>query len=113
MNQRELSRREFLKSASSLAAVGMFGGGANLSLVSGAIAASGKPIPPPFLPKTSFNYWDILKEKTFWLIGTSYLFISLGVYIVSDFIVTYGVVELKFHILSPQPSSAFWPLRVS
>jgi MFS family permease len=29
------------------------------------------------------------------LIGASYFFISLGVYIVSDFIVTYGVVELK------------------
>jgi MFS family permease len=49
----------------------------------------------PPLSKTSFNYWDIIRERTFWLIGTSYLFISLGVYIVSDFIVTYGVVELK------------------
>ena len=29
------------------------------------------------------------------MIGASYLFISVGVYIVSDFIVTYGVVELK------------------
>ncbi len=54
-----------------------------------------KPIPPPPLPKTSFNYWDIIKERTFWLIGASYLFISLGVYIVADFIVTYGVVELR------------------
>ena len=51
----------------------------------------------PSLPpsKTTFNYWDIIKERTFWLIGVSYFFISLGVYIVSDFIVTYGVVELK------------------
>jgi sugar phosphate permease len=51
----------------------------------------------PSLPpsKTTFNYWDIIKERTFWLIGASYFFISLGVYIVSDFIVTYGVVELK------------------
>jgi MFS family permease len=52
-------------------------------------------ISSPPLSKTSFNYWDIIRERTFWLIGTSYLFISLGVYIVSDFIVTYGVVELK------------------
>jgi sugar phosphate permease len=43
----------------------------------------------------SFNYWDIIKERTFWLIGASYLFISIAVYIVTDFIVTYGVVELK------------------
>jgi sugar phosphate permease len=49
--------------------------------------------PPP--SKTTFNYWDIIKERTFWLIGASYLFISLGVYVVVDFIVTYGVVELK------------------
>ena len=54
-----------------------------------------KSIPSPPLSETSFNYWDILKERTFWLIGVSYLFISLAVYIVSDFIVTYGVVELK------------------
>src|SRR4030042_5322993 len=51
------------------------------------------PSQPPSEP--SFNYWDVIKERTFWLIGASYLFISLGVYIVSDFIVTYGVVELK------------------
>src|SRR4030042_1973298 len=43
----------------------------------------------------SFNYWDIIKERTFWLIGASYLFISIAVYIITDFIVTYGVVELK------------------
>ena len=54
-----------------------------------------KSIPSPPLSETSFNYWDILKERTFWLIGASYLFISIAVYIVSDFIVTYGVVELK------------------
>jgi MFS family permease len=54
-----------------------------------------KPI--PFFPPSElpFTYWDILKDRKFWLIGASYLFISLGVYIVSDFIVTYGVVELK------------------
>jgi sugar phosphate permease len=51
----------------------------------------------PSLPpsQTSFSYWAIAKERTFWLIGASYLFISVAVYIVSDFIVTYGVVELK------------------
>ncbi len=56
---------------------------------------SAKLIPSPPLSKTTFNYWDIIKGRTFWLIGASYFFISLGVYIVSDFIVTYGVVELK------------------
>ena len=54
-----------------------------------------KSIPSPPPSKTTFNYWDIIKERTFWLIGASYFFISLGAYIVSDFIVTYGVVELK------------------
>jgi sugar phosphate permease len=52
-------------------------------------------IPSPPLPKTSFNYWAIAKERTFWLIGTSYFFISVPIYIISDFLVTYGVVELK------------------
>jgi len=47
------------------------------------------------LSEASINYWDIIKGRTFWLIGVSYLFISIAVYIVSDFIVTYGVVELK------------------
>jgi sugar phosphate permease len=47
------------------------------------------------LPETSFHYWNMMKDRTFWLIGISYFFISLGVYIVSDFIVTYGVMELK------------------
>jgi OFA family oxalate/formate antiporter-like MFS transporter len=51
--------------------------------------------PPPPLSQTSFNYRAIAKEPTFWWIGVSYLFISVAVYIVSDFIVTYGVVELK------------------
>jgi len=43
----------------------------------------------------SFSYGEVLKGSRFWLIGISYLFISMGVYIVSDFIVTYGVIELK------------------
>jgi sugar phosphate permease len=51
------------------------------------------PSPPP--SEIPFTYRDIIRERKFWLIGASYLFISLGVYIVSDFIVTYGVVELK------------------
>ncbi len=54
-----------------------------------------KTIPSQPPSETSFNYWDVIKERTFWLIGASYFFISLGVYIVSDFIVTYGVMELK------------------
>lgn len=49
-------------------------------------------LPPSEIP---FTYWDIVKDRKFWLIGASYFFISLGVYIISDFIVTYGVVELK------------------
>jgi sugar phosphate permease len=49
-------------------------------------------LPPSEIP---FTFWDIIKNRKFWLIGTCYLFISIGVYIVSDFIVTYGVVELK------------------
>jgi sugar phosphate permease len=55
--------------------------------------AQSTPSSPLF--RTSFNYRAIAKEPTFWLIGASYLFISVAVYIVSDFIVTYGVVELK------------------
>ncbi len=46
MRQRMLSRREFLESAGAAAALGIIGGGASLSLVSGAAAAPGKPIPP-------------------------------------------------------------------
>jgi sugar phosphate permease len=54
-----------------------------------------RSVPSSPLSKTSFNYWAIAKERTFWLIGISYFFISVAVYIVSDFIVTYGVAELK------------------
>jgi len=43
------------------------------------------------------NYRDLLRENQFWLIGASYLFISFGCYILTDFIVTYGVVELKIN----------------
>jgi len=56
-----------------------------------------KWVPSSLPPQTSFNYRDIFKELQFWLIGVSYLFISLGAYILSDFIVTYGVMELKIH----------------
>ncbi len=52
-------------------------------------------IPSPPLRGASFNYRDMIKKHTFWLIGGSYLFISVAVYIVSDLIVTYGVMELK------------------
>jgi sugar phosphate permease len=54
-----------------------------------------KSIPSPLQSEITFHYWDIIKDSVFWLIGVSYLFISLGVYIVSDFIVTYGVTELE------------------
>jgi sugar phosphate permease len=51
--------------------------------------------PSPSLLQSSFSYREIAKEPVFWWIGASYSFISVAVYIVSDFIVTYGVVELK------------------
>jgi len=47
------------------------------------------------LNKDSFGYRDIVKKGRFWSISISYLFISAGVCIISDFIVTYGVMELK------------------
>ena len=56
---------------------------------------SAKSIATPSPSERLFNYLDIIKERTFWLIGASYYFISVGGYIISDFIVTYGVVELK------------------
>ncbi|MDI7259015.1 MAG: MFS transporter [Thermodesulfobacteriota bacterium] len=46
-------------------------------------------------PPSSFHYRDIFRERYFWLIGFSYFFISAGVYIITDLIVTYGVNELK------------------
>ena len=62
MSQRKLSRREFLESAGAAAAFGMLGGGASLSLVSGAIAAPGKPIPP-----LSVMYYGTYQEYVeFW-----------------------------------------------
>jgi sugar phosphate permease len=57
------------------------------------------------LPRNvSFNYWDIFQKGSFWLIGISYAFISAGAYVVSDFMVTYGVMELK---ISYQSASTF------
>lgn len=62
MSQRELSRREFLESAGAAAALAMLGGGASLSLVSGAIAAPGKPIPP----KSVMYYGNWQEYVEFW-----------------------------------------------
>ena len=56
---------------------------------------SSKSIPSSHPSSLSFSYREVLRRSHFWLIGTSYLLISMGVYIVSDFIVTYGVIELK------------------
>ena len=56
---------------------------------------------PPDVP---FNYWDIFQKAPFWLMGISYVFVSAGAYIVTDFMVTYGVVELK---ISYQGASTF------
>lgn len=54
-------------------------------MIPGQPASSG-----PLLP-----YPDILNKSHFWLIGISYLFISIGAYILSDFIVTYASNELS------------------
>lgn len=42
-----------------------------------------------------FRYHDIFRERAFWVIGVSYLLISFGAYILTDLIVSYGVMELK------------------
>ncbi len=62
MSERKLSRREFLESAGAAAALGMLGGDASLSLVSDAIAAPGKPIPP--LSVMYYSNWQEYVE--FW-----------------------------------------------
>jgi len=41
------------------------------------------------------NYFDILRERRFWIIGVSYLAISYGIYAIIDFIITYGTIELQ------------------
>ena len=43
----------------------------------------------------SRGYAEILKRGRFWVIGISYFAIAYGTYAVVDFIVTYGVMELK------------------
>jgi sugar phosphate permease len=54
-----------------------------------------KSIPFSSESHSSIHYKDVLRQGTFWLIGLSYSSISFGTYIITDFIVTYGVVELK------------------
>jgi sugar phosphate permease len=46
-------------------------------------------------PNKTMGYLEILKEGKFWIIGISYFAISYGTYSLLDFIVTYGVMELK------------------
>lgn len=41
------------------------------------------------------QYHEIFRQRAFWLIGLSYLLISFGAYILTDLIVSYGVMELK------------------
>lgn len=41
------------------------------------------------------GYFDILKQRQFWIIGISYFLISYGSYGLLDFIVTYGKMELN------------------
>jgi len=43
------------------------------------------------------GYSKIFTKQVFWLIGFAYLLIASGTYIILDFIVTYGVMELKIH----------------
>jgi MFS family permease len=52
-------------------------------------------IQPSLTFHSSFNYRDVFTWSGFWLIGTSYLFMTIGTFIIGDFIVTYGVMELK------------------
>jgi len=56
------------------------------------------------LPNQTMGYMDILREGKFWIIGISYFAISYGAYSLLDFIVTYGVMELK---ISYQAASFF------
>lgn len=49
----------------------------------------------PLTSSISLNCSSILKEKNFCLISISYLLISMGSYITTDFIVTYAIKELK------------------
>lgn len=53
-----------------------------------------RPVESPS-SQPAFRYRDIFKMRHFWLIGVSYLCISIGAYIITDLIVTYGVIELK------------------
>lgn len=55
-------------------------------------------------PNVPFNYWGIFQKAPFWLMGISYVFVSAGAYIVTDFMVAYGVMELK---ISYQGASTF------
>jgi sugar phosphate permease len=43
----------------------------------------------------TFRLLDLFRASSFWWIGISYFFISLSAYMISDFIVAYGVMELK------------------
>jgi len=54
-----------------------------------------RTVPSVTRTRTVFRARDLLKERSFWLIGISYFFISFAAYMISDFIVTYGVTELK------------------
>jgi sugar phosphate permease len=51
-------------------------------------------VSPEVQKKAIFRSRDLLRERSFWLIGISYFFISIAAYMISDFIVTYGVTEL-------------------
>ncbi|MBM4348804.1 MAG: MFS transporter [Deltaproteobacteria bacterium] len=56
---------------------------------------AGKTVLPHSPQKVNFRSWDLLRMPSFWLIGISYFFISIAAYMISDFIVVYGVMELK------------------
>jgi MFS family permease len=54
----------------------------------------GREIPAPS-QKMKMGYLEITKGSRFWILGICYFGMSYGTYTVSDFIVTYGTMELK------------------
>lgn len=54
-----------------------------------------KPSVPFSPPQRQDLFGSLLRRATFWWMGFSYFFISLAAYMISDFLVTYSVVELQ------------------
>ncbi|MEW6374347.1 MAG: MFS transporter, partial [Thermodesulfobacteriota bacterium] len=60
-------------------------------------------------PSKTINYFEILKELRFWMIGISYYAISYGTYAMLDFIVAYGAIELMI----PYPVASLFVTAIS